>query len=372
MARTEILSQPQQTTPSVAAKPERLRSLDIFRGITMVWMISEGFGLTEFRGHPTLGPIAEQSSHTDWHGMTAWDLIQPFFMFIVGVAMPYSFRHRWQAGEPWTRSLIHVLKRSALLIVCGLIARSIQADRPVIDLINVLAQIAFTYLVAFLVLRLDWKIQGAVALGLLGLHTALYELATAPGVLGPWVKDANIGWYLDGLLLQKHWRGGYATINCVSSAANTIFGVMAGQLLISDVPMKRKLGILAWCGVAAILIGLTLDPFIPIIKKIWTASFAIYSTGFTLLTLAFFYWLCDVRMHWRWATLFVMVGANSIFIYLFHEILNRWLHQSATVFLGWTVQWWGPWGQVIIACTLVAFQIYVCRWLYKRQIFFKL
>jgi len=358
--------------PTVAAETARSRAIDIFRGLTMIWMISEGFGLGAFRTSPVVGPFAYQFTHTDWHGMTAWDLIQPFFMFIVGVAMPFSFGRRWAAGETWTRSLLHVLRRSALLIIFGLIARSIQANKPVIDLINVLAQIAFTYLVAFLVLRANWMVQGAVALALLGAHTAIYGFASAPGVLGPWVKDANIGWYLDRLILQKNWSGSYATINCLSSAANTIFGVMAGELLLGRMPVKRKLLILVSCGIGGIALGLALDPLIPIIKKIWTASFAVYSAGFTLLALSAFYWLCDVKQHWRWGNIAMMVGANSIFIYLFHEMLNRWLHATATVFLGWTITEWGPIGHVIIGCALVAFQVYVCWWLYQRRIFFKL
>ena len=136
----------------------------------------EAFGLTVALAPM---PIAAQFQHVGWNmaisgGLHFWDLIQPFFMFIVGAVMPISFARRWAAGETWSRSLLHVLRRSALLIAFGLIARSVQANKPVIDLINVLAQIAFTYLVAFLVLRKSWKIQGGVALGL---HTVGQSLA---------------------------------------------------------------------------------------------------------------------------------------------------------------------------------------------------
>src|SRR3712207_2554565 len=127
--------------------------LDAFRGFTMVCLVAEGFGLTRFTEYPTVRPLAEQFEHAEWEGLRAWDLVQPFFMFIVGAAMPYSFGRRWAAGERWGRSLLHVLKRCALLVGWGLLARSIQRERPNLDLINVLAQIAFTYLVAFLVLR---------------------------------------------------------------------------------------------------------------------------------------------------------------------------------------------------------------------------
>jgi hypothetical protein len=111
------------------------------------------------------------------------------------------------------------LKRSALPILFGVIARSVQHDKPFLDLINVLAQIAFTYLVAFLPLRQHWTVQGAVAFGLLVLHWAIYQFGSGPGIQGPWVQDANVGWYR--LILNQNWGGSYATINCLSSTANT-------------------------------------------------------------------------------------------------------------------------------------------------------
>ena len=355
----------------------RLLSIDAFRGFTMICMVSEGFGLLYFLSNPYIAPIARQFQHVEWNmaipgDLHFWDLIQPFFMFIVGTVMPISFARRWAAGETWAQSLGHVLKRSALLIVFGLIARSVQANRPVIDLINVLAQIAFTYLVAFLLLRKPWQVQGAVALALLAVHWAIYQFAVAPGVQGPYIKDANIGWYLDGVVLGKHWSGSYATINCLSSAANTIFGMMAGELLVSALPPARRMRILAITGVIGIAAGFALSPFIPLNKKIWTASFAIYSTGMTLLALLLFYWIFDIKQKRRWATLFVIVGSNSIFIYLFHEILHRWLNQTALVFTRWAVDWWGAEGRALTALVVIAFEIYVCYWLYRRKIFFKI
>ena len=365
---------PTRITPAVTT---RLLSVDAFRGFTMICMIGEGFGLLHYVGNPYIGPIADQFRHVDWNisipsDLHFWDLIQPFFMFIVGVVMPVSFQRRWAQGEPWSKSLMHVLRRSALLILFGLIARSVQAGKPVIDLINVLAQIAFTYLVAFLVLRKSWRFQLSVALGLLAAHWALYQFVTAPGVAGPWVKDANIGWYLDRLILYKNWGGSYATINCLSSAANTIFGVLAGELLMSAMPLARKLRILALTGVGGIGAGMLLSVVIPMNKKIWTASFAIYSTGCTLLALLLFYWICDVRKKRRWTTLFLIVGSNSIFIYLFHEIMHRWLTQTALIFTGWAVDWWGPTGKSLTTLSVIAFEIYVCYWLWRRKIFFKL
>jgi predicted acyltransferase len=338
----------------------------------MFCLIAEGFGFSSFIGSAWLGPIARQFTHQPWEGMNAWDLVQPFFMFIVGAVMPASFARRWAAGETWQASLQHVLHRCALLILWGLIARSIQAGRPVLDLINVLAQIAFTYFVAFLVLRKSWKVQGLTAFGMLVAHWALYQFASAPGVAGPWVRDANIGCYLDQLILRKNWSGSYATINCLSSAANTLFGVMAGELLLSALPAGRKTRILALTGLGSIALGLLLSPVIPIIKKIWTASFAFYSTGFTLLALLLFYWICDVKRRTGWMKLFLIVGSNSIFIYLVNEVLRNWMEASAKVFTGWVIQMWEPGGEFLTAWVVLLFQVYVCYWLYQRKIFFKL
>src|SRR5260370_1559003 len=205
-----------------------------------------------------------------------------------------------------------------------------------------------------------------------GVEWAMCEFGSGGGGEGPWVKEANIGWSLDRLILHQNWSGSYATINCLSSAANTIFGVMVGKLLISALPLARKMLVLAVAGVLGIAAGFALSPVIPLNKKIWTASFALYSGGMTLLALLLFYWICDVKNKRKWATILIVVGSNSIFIYLFHEIMHRWLTQTAQVFLGWSVDLWGPGGKMIRALAVIAFEVYVCFWLYRRKIFFKL
>ena len=378
MAATEtavpVRAAGRESTPGTG----RVLSIDAFRGFTMICMIAEGFGLLHFLKNPIIGPIAAEFEHVDWNmsipvDLHFWDLIQPFFMFIVGAVMPISFGHRWKNGETWNYSFKHVLWRALLLLACGEIARSIQARRPVIDVINVLGQLAFAYPVAFLTLRKSWRFQGAVAGGLLLAHWAFYRFVTAPGVTGPWDPDANIGWYLDGLILGKHWGNhfAYATINCVSSTANVIFGVMAGSLLANPaIDEAKKLRILIVCGVSGILAGLALDPFIPIVKKIWTPSFAIYSAGFTLLGLALFYWICDVQKRTRWAKMFLIVGANSIFIYLFHETLGGYL--STGMRRGVALLFEGPWSAFLAAWIVIAIHVLVCWILWRRRIFIRL
>ncbi|HBY59926.1 MAG TPA: DUF5009 domain-containing protein [Solibacterales bacterium] len=352
----------------VPVLPERIESLDAFRGLTMILMMSEGFGLHVLPSDSLLAPLAYQFDHESWNGMRFWDMIQPFFMFIVGAVMPFSFARRWQKGEPWSESLRHVLQRAALLIFWGLVARSVQAGKPNLDLINVLAQIAFTYTVAFLVLRHSARVQILIGAGLLAVHTGIYLFASAPGVTGPWDRDANIGWWLDRTILGKNWGGSYATINCLSSAFNTILGVWAGTVL----QQRKGLRPLLLAGVAAVVLGLALSPFVPVNKKIWTASFALVSGGLTLWATAAAVWMVDLKQ-WRWPFgLAFVVGANSIFIYLFHEILHQWMTSTAKIATGWLIAWNEPAGLVLTAWLVLLFEVWLCVWLYRRRIFFRL
>jgi predicted acyltransferase len=359
-------------TPPSATPVERLYFLDAFRGFTMLCMFGNGFGLRHFNQHPAIGAVAYQFTHAAWEGLTAWDLVMPFFLFVVGAVMPVSFAKRWAAGETWRTSFVHVLRRCALLVLFGLFARSIQAGKPVLDLINVLPHIAFAYLIAFLLLRRSWQTQAAAAVGFLAAHWAIFQFVTAPGVLGPYVKDANIGTYLDMLILGKNWPGSYATINGLCSVANVLAGLLAGRLMTSALSAARKMMILAASGVACIGLGFLLWRWIPVIKRLWTVSFAVSSIGYSLLALLLFYWLCEVKQWRRWAGVFLVVGSNSIFIYVFHESTGRYMHYIAKTFLAWMVPLWGPWGLLAESWAVILFEIYVCYWLYRRKIFFKL
>ena len=229
-----------------------------------------------------------------------------------------------------------------------------------------------TYFVAFLVLRKSWKVQAGTALGLLVAHWLLFQFVGAPGVTGPWMRDANIGTYLDQLILGKNWSGAYVTINCVSSAANTIFGVMVGKLMMSALPSARKVLVLAATGVGGILLGLALSPAIPLVKRIWTPSFTFYCAGFTLLAFLLFYWVCNIQFMRRWAKVFIIVGANSIFIYILNQILGGWMDQKALALTGWAFDDGNPWGGFLNAWIVLLFNIYLCYWLYRRKIFLKI
>jgi heparan-alpha-glucosaminide N-acetyltransferase len=357
---------------AIESPAPRLFFLDAFRGFTMVCMIGAGFGVPYFARHPWIGPIARQFGHAPWEGMTAWDLVMPFFLGVVGAVMPVSFARRWAKGESWGASLRHVVKRCLLMVALGLFIGSVQAGKPTLYLMDVLPHIALAYLVAFLVLRGSWRVKLGTGIGILAAHWALYAFASAPGVTGAFAKEANIGWYLDKLILGRNWPGGYATINAVASTVNVLAGVLAGELLASGRTARQKMAALGAAAAACGGVGWALSIWIPVIKHIWTASFTFFSIGWTLLALLLFYWVCEVKQWRRWARVFLMVGANSLFIYVFHESTARYLNSVAATFLDWTVPLWGEWGWLLKAWAVTGFEIYLCYWLYQRKIFFKL
>src|SRR5881397_2607507 len=174
----------------------RFMSLDFFRGVTMFFLIAE---TTEIYGHlidPSLsgtpiGIIGMQFHHHPWNGLRFWDLIQPFFMFIVGAAMPFSFGRRWERGESWGASFQHALVRSFLLLLFGVGLYCIEPGHLTFELWNVLAQLSFTYLVAFLMMRRSAWFQVGFTLLLLALTEILYRSWPVPGFDQPFTPDHN-------------------------------------------------------------------------------------------------------------------------------------------------------------------------------------
>lgn len=192
-----------------ASGPEdRLMSLDFFRGFTMFLLIAEATGIYELLVDPAvkgtfLQAIGTQFQHHPWNGLRFWDLIQPFFMFIVGVAMPFSYGKRWEQGAGWGATFRHALQRSFLLLLFGWALYCIEPGRLTFELWNVLAQLSFTCLVAFLMMRRSAPTQIVFTLGLLVLTEALYRLWAAPGFSQAFVPDHNFGSYVDMLLMEN-------------------------------------------------------------------------------------------------------------------------------------------------------------------------
>jgi len=250
------------------------------------------------------------------------------------------------------------------------ILMSIGRGKLHFQLINVLAQIALTYFLCYLIMKLEFKWQAVVAAALLIGHWALF--AAFPGTEGPFLsKTTNIGARIDIFFFGKINPGYWANINFITSTATTLFGVWTGQLLASGRSHAEKMKQLAIWAAVCLAVGLAIHPWNPIIKRICTTSFTIYSTGWVLIMLLFFYWAVEVKGYRKWTFPLVVVGANSIFIYSIDQVLRGWLNRAVGVFT-FQYEWLGQFAPVAQACTVLLVMYGMCHWLYRRKIFFKL
>jgi len=361
----------------------RLVSLDVMRGMIMILLCGESCRLYEAikhvdPAHP-MGGLIDQFFHHPWHGLRFWDLVQPAFMFMAGAAMYISYSRKLAKGQSWQANWPHILLRSLKLFICGVALHCVYAGKPVWELWNVLTQLSFTTIVAYLIIQRSYTWQLVFSFGLLVLTEVLYRTILVPGFDQPFVEGHNFGAYADTLLMGKINSDGWVTVNCIPTAAHTIWGVLAGKLLISDKTISYKIKALVIAGIIALAIGFGLDwaGVTPIIKRISTSSFAFASVGWVLLILAVVYWLIDVKQNIRYAWICTVVGMNAIFIYLFFETVGvQWVNDKVAVFTGDMLYLFLN-VPLSIAASISAIAALVaewglCYWLYKRNIFFKL
>ena len=371
------------STPNQFIKPqsERILSVDFFRGLTMFLLIGESTRLfSHLTGLSDSGffqAIISQLHHHEWNGLRFWDLIQPFFMTIVGVAIPFSVAARQKKGDSDRSILYHALKRSFILLLLGWSVYCIGPGKIVWRFQNVLAQLSVTYLVAFLLMKKNVKFQVLFTLIILLLIDLAYRFFPVEGFNQAWVQQKNLGAWFNQLVEGTEKTSIWATLNFVSTTAHTVWGVLVGKLLMSKKSSKEKLKILGVAGAACLLIGYGLDwlHITPIIKKIATSSFVFASGGWTLLAIAFSYWLIDVKKIFVDGSLFFrIVGMNCIAIYMFFEIGGAGLLYKT--FLPYPVSllaWAGtPVAGITTSLLVWAAQWGMCYWLYKNRIFIKI
>jgi len=354
----------------------RLVSLDAYRGLIMLLLVSHAFGLIEARtailqSYPQWGWLTLQVDHSDWTGVTLWDLIQPAFTFMVGIAMPFAFARRISKGATFSQLFKHVAWRAFVLIVLSNVLSNFDSNRshPQLQFINVLCQIAFGYLLCFLITRLRFSYQVVCAFIMLAGYWALFVLF--PGPQGAFSKVGNVGAIIDLKILGYNYPGYYTTINFIGNAATILFGYWAGMLLQSPRSQSSKLKILAIAAAAGFVLGLALEPFNPMVKRLWTVSFTFFSAGWVILMLMAFYWLIEMKQRKRWAFPMVVVGMNSIFIYSFSQVLRGWLNNGLKVFTG-DFAFMGGFGAIPQNILVLCVIWYLCLWLYRRKIFIKI
>lgn len=345
----------------------RLVSLDAFRGFIMTMLASRAFGLGTLEEHPSLGWLGKQFHHVAWEGIVFWDLIQPAFMFMVGLAMPFSFRRRRTQegkGSVWK----HVLYRALVLIALSQVLMSVSRGEAHFQLINVLSQIGLAYLICYAVMQLPFRGQLLAGAGILAVHTALFHLF--PGADGAWSQTDNVGARIDQFF-GLEYSGYYVTLNFLSSTVTLLAGCWCGKLMLEDRSHADRMRILAVAVAGCWAAGWALSFVNPMVKRLWTASFTFASAGWVILLLLGFYYIVEV-LEMRKATFpLVVVGMNSIFIYSFSILLYGWLDRAVGVYTG-DFEFLGAAGPIAQAAVVFGFIWYLCYWLYQKRIFLRI
>jgi predicted acyltransferase len=375
-----------------APPPVRLTSLDAYRGFVMLAMVSGGLGLhavaTEMLKQDPDNiwwkQIGFHSEHVLWEGCSFWDLIQPSFMFMVGVAMAFSNANRRNQGQSYASLFAHAVVRAVFLVLLGVFLRSNgqvgkEGAHTYFTFMDVVSQIGLGYIFLFLVWGQSFATQLVIALAILISYWCFFYFHALPpggpampdfikpqdaeylrrhhyewleGIRAPWNIHINSAadfdrWFLN--LFPPHdyvdSKDGYQTLNFIPSLATMIFGLIAGEWLRSDRSLQRRcLGLLI-AGAIGIGLGyvLHLTGVCPVIKKIWTPSWAIYSAGWASLLLGVFFFLFDVINLQPIAWPLTAVGRNSLTVYILHSLLAGWLIGTIAMHFGpLFFQWLSP------------------------------
>jgi predicted acyltransferase len=413
-------------TPAPREKPARLVSLDAYRGAIMLFMASGGLALPAVAKHfpddEVWRFLGFNTDHVPWVGCSLWDLIQPSFMFMVGVAMPYSLASRRAKGDSERRIAAHVVYRAVFLVLLAIFLTSNWSAQTEFVFTNVLAQIGLGYAFLYLLAGRGSRVQlVALAVILVGYWLLFFLWPLPPsdfdyrsvgwkedwqpltGLFAHWNKNTNAAADIDVRFLNLFPRakpfvfneGGYQTLNFVPSLGTMILGLMAGEMLRSPRGKWRKLGWLLLAATICLGLGyLAGDWVCPIVKRIWTPSWTLFSAGWTFAMLAGFYFVIDIVGLRRWAFPLVVVGMNSIAMYCMAQLMKGWIAKSLVIHLGaaalpalqyvvcpllawmdvsadpvWLNDTFGPitqWAAVLFVLWLI------CLWMYRRSVFLRI
>ncbi len=396
----------EKPAPSVTAAPPRNLAVDAYRGFVMLLMMAEVLQFSRvyraFPGSAFWSFLSYHQSHVAWAGCSLHDTIQPGFSFLVGVALPYSIASRLARGGKFGSMFLHALWRSLLLAALGIFLRSLSGPITYFTFEDTLTQIGLGYPVLFLLGFKPPKWQG-IALGVIlvgyWLAWALYPVPGAgfdyasvgvpatwqhhyTGFAAHWNKNANVGnafdqWFLNLFPRVKPFvfnGGGYLTLSFIPTLGTMILGLFAGQWLRAAsprIPMRRLL-VAGAIGIGAGLL-LHFTGICPVVKRIWTPAWTLFSGGLCFLFLAAFSWIVDVKGYRKWAFPLLVVGMNSIAAYLIAHLWERFIEDTFRIHLGarfFQVLGTGLEPLLRGAAVLLVYWL-VLFWMYRRKLFLK-
>jgi heparan-alpha-glucosaminide N-acetyltransferase len=395
------------TQAGTVAAPVRNVAVDAYRGLVMLLMMGEILNFAKVaRSFPNSvfwRILAYNQTHVEWAGLGLHDMIQPSFTFLVGVALPYSIASRSRKGGSFGTQLVHTLWRSFVLVALGIFLRSIQSSQTYFTFEDTLTQIGLGYTFAFLLAHCRAKWQwGALGVILFGYWLA-WALYPGPGpsfnygavgvpadwrhnfsgFAAHWNKNSNLGQTVDVWFLNLFPRasrfvyndGGYLTLSFIPTLGTMLLGLRAGEWFRSaspKIPIKRFLIV----GFVLIAAGLVLHVagICPIVKRIWTPSWTLFSGGICFLFLAAFSWVIDIKGYRRWAFPLVVVGMNSIAAYLIAHLWEDFIIGSLHIHLGYQVFRLCGTALEPLMLGIAVMLIYwlVLFWMYRRKIFLRI
>jgi predicted acyltransferase len=361
---------------------ERVTSIDALRGFDMFWIIGGGAifaSLDDVFDHPATAWIKTQLTHVKWEGFRFEDLIMPLFMFIVGVVMPYSFDKRLARGGGSKQILIHVIKRTIILFILGMVVQGhlLEYDLSALHIYsNTLQAIAAGYLISAIFMLHLGVVRQMVATGILLVSFWVFMvLIPVPGHgAGVLTPDGNLAIYIDRIILGHFIDGTNPPYTWILSSmtfpCTVMLGVMAGYLLRSDGKAMAKVLWLVAAGVGCLVVGLVWSLAFPIIKHLWTSSFVLVSGGLCFLLLALFYLVIDVLGFKRWAFGFVVIGMNAIAVYMATHLTS--FRNIAGVFVQGLAKYTGHWYPLISTSAGFALVWLILWWMYRKKTFLKI
>lgn len=394
--------------PAPILAKQRTVSVDAYRGMVMFLMLAEMLHLSQladsFPGNRLMEWVRFHVTHVAWEGCSLHDLIQPGFTFLVGVAMPFSIASRIKHDGSTAQLLLHAAWRSIVLVLIGIVLRSLGKERTYFTFEDTLTQIGLGYFFVFAIALLPRWVHYVSAFGILIVFWAAFAATPAPppdfdypsvgvpvdwphhheGFASRWNKNSNVSWQVDRWFMNLFPRespfqynsGGYSTLSFVPTMVTMLFGLIAGGWLKLPLSTQQRLTRFA----IAIVVGIGLGWFLawtdvcPSVKRIWTPSFALFSGGCCMAWLAMLHVICDIGRWQKWSFPFVVIGANSIFIYVLSWTVESPLHAALLRHLG--ERPFAILGEQFVpqlsGLATLAILFYALLWMYRRRIFIKI